>query len=94
MAPGHKDLHSDTIAVEEMADGGMGSLRFVRGEPLVSERCHEIARATYTDQDGVLVSIVVNGDESGHLRELDIWKTDFSPLVRFPRATELRHDAT
>lgn len=66
----------------------MGSVRFVR-EARRAFGC-EIARAEYTDDDGVLVSITVNVDQDGDLYEIDFWKTDFSPLRRYPRPEDLR----
>jgi hypothetical protein len=38
----------------------------------------------------VLVSIAVNSDDRGELYEVDFWKVDFSPLRRYPNATDLR----
>jgi hypothetical protein len=74
--------------VQEMADGGMGSLRFVceRSDRRFGS---SIAEAEFVDDDGVLVRIVVNVDERGELFELDIWKSDFSSLKRFPRPDDL-----
>lgn len=73
------------LFVEEMDDGGMGSLRFL---PKVGERTvffgEEIARISLSDVDGMLLSITVNLDKQGEIFELDIWKGDFSPLIQFP----------
>ncbi len=66
----------------------MGSVRFARREGSRSFGA-EIARAEYTDDDGVLVSITVNVDENGDLFEIDFWKADFSPLRRYPRPDDL-----
>jgi hypothetical protein len=76
--------------VEDMQDGGMGSLRF-RGTDHPAPRFgKQIAEAEFIDEDGVLASAAVNLDETGELFELDIWKVDFSPLRRYPRPDELR----
>jgi hypothetical protein len=76
--------------VEDLNDGGMCSLRF--RAPDNRQRCFgkKIAEAEFTDEDGTLVSAVVNVDENGELFELDIWRVDFSPLKRYPRPEELR----
>ena len=42
----------------------------------------------FTDEDGVKVIASLNVDSDGHLFELDIWKTDFSPLLRIPAEFE------
>jgi len=41
-------------------------------------------------EDGVPVSIVLNTDSTGSLYEVDFWKVDFSPLLRYPRPSDLR----
>jgi len=75
--------------VQDMQDGGMGSIRFL---PTARTRQFgkALANAEYTDEDGVLVSITLNGDDNGEPYELDIWKVDFSPLKRYPKPSELR----
>ncbi len=75
--------------VEDMSDGGMGSIRFLK--PNESERRFgkAVAKAEYTDEDGVLVSIALNVDRDGDLYEVDFWKVDFSPLKRYPRASDI-----
>ena len=77
-------LEADTV--EDMRDGGMGSIRFFKGRRLGAA----IAEAEYTDDDGVLVSIVLNTDANGALYELDFWKVNFSPLLRYPSPSDLR----
>lgn len=71
--------------VEEMDDGGMGSLRFV--SPKTQRRFgQEIAEATFPDEDNIPVSFAINLDEGGDLYELDVFEADFSLLKRFPAA--------
>jgi len=43
-----------------------------------------VAEYQFTDADGVEVLISLNVDADGRPFELDVWKTDFSPLVRMP----------
>lgn len=64
--------------VEDMLDGGMGSLRFSSDE--MRSLGAAVAEADYIDADGVPVSIVVYVDQNGRLFELDIWKANFLPL--------------
>jgi hypothetical protein len=88
LVPGHPDLCTEP-AVKDLSDGGMGSLRFVTcGE--APKHATELARACYTDDDGVLVSIVITVDQDGHLFEVDFWKVDFSRRQRFPTPAEVR----
>jgi hypothetical protein len=75
--------------VEDMSDGGMGSLRFVDAGHRVRRFGKKIAEAKFTDEDGVPVSAVLNLDDNGEPFELDIWKVDFSPLKRYPQPKEV-----
>jgi hypothetical protein len=77
-----------TAVVEDMNDGGMGSITFVYPDGR-RHMSFELAEASYTDEDGVLVSIALNLDNSGDLFELDFWKVNFDPLLRYPRPSEL-----
>jgi hypothetical protein len=76
--------------VEDMKDGGMGSLRFKDADNRERRLGKKIAEAEFTDEDGIPVSAVLNLDDNGELFELDIWKVDFSALKRYPQPEELR----
>lgn len=75
--------------VENMSDGGMGSVRFLNNKGREAPYGATIAEAEYVDTDGMLVSIAVNIDERGDLLEIDFWKVDFSPLRKYPLPAEL-----
>ena len=79
--------------VEDMDDGGMGSIRFLNSESVNRSSNNVLAQAEYTDEDGVLVSIVLYGDTAAALTELDVWKVDFSALRRYPSPSELTFTA-
>ncbi|WP_371179666.1 hypothetical protein [Chelatococcus sp. GW1] len=79
----------DEAKVYEIDDGGMGSLRFVSREQSASFS-HSVVECEYIDADGVGVNISINLDRSGFLFELDIWKYDFSNLIKFPDPKELQ----
>jgi hypothetical protein len=79
-----------TRFVEDMNDDGMGGVRFASLDNQVRRAGKMLAEAEFTDEDGVLVSAVVNLDSHGDLFELDIWKVDFSPLKRYPEPGEVR----
>lgn len=79
----------DALNVREMTDGGMGSLELAvaarsggRSVGLVIPK----ASVQFTDEDGVQVVATLNADEDGAPFELDVWKTDFSPLKGIPTA--------
>jgi len=78
-----------SVLVEDMSDGGMGSIRFLKSNESERRLGKAVAKAEYTDEDGVLVSIVINVDRDGDLYEADFWKVDFSPLKRYPRASDI-----
>jgi hypothetical protein len=82
-----KDPRTVTNSVLDMRDGGMGSLRFSGSE----QRCYgsTLAEAEFKDADGTPVSVALMLDETGDLFELDIWKVDFSPLVRIPPVEQI-----
>ncbi|MGN8055125.1 DUF6984 family protein [Pedobacter sp. 22163] len=75
-----------TVFVEEMEDGGMGSLRVVSDKERFYSR--DIGQAEMLDEDGIPLIISVNIDTDGNFFELDIWKVDFSPLKKIPDIPE------
>jgi hypothetical protein len=83
-----------SLTVCELKDGGMGSLELSR---LAQDRARSgvvIPKASvqFADEDGVQVVATLNADERGVPLELDIWKTDFSPLRRIPTAFQRIED--
>lgn len=74
------------LLVCPMDDGGMGSLYlFTKGETNKDRKFGEqVSEYQFTDEDGVEVVASLNVDDCGSLFELDIWKTDFSKLIRMP----------
>lgn len=72
------------LIVEEMEDGGMGSLRVVVDGEDNRLFSRELAKVDLFDADQVPVFISVNLDTDGHFFELEIFKGDFSPLKKFP----------
>ena len=78
------------VKVQDMPDGGMGSLKFFNGRPRSElEYGKEIAEAAFRDVDGVAVSLSLSVDKAGNLFELDVFKADGSPLVRYPELEDL-----
>lgn len=75
------------IKVADMP-GGMGSLLFYNDRD--HRKLGSVAiQVWFKDSDGVDVNASINIDEQGELFELDIWKVDYSTLLRFPEKDEL-----
>ena len=75
--------------VEPMSDGGMGSLAFA---PVTKTRRfgRMAAECRFHDRDGVPVTAALNLDQDSAPLELDVFKVDFSVLLRWPTADMLR----
>lgn len=76
----------NSIVVEDMSDGGMGSLQiFVESAPKVSRKMKsQASELQFIDADGVVVIASLNVSEDGYPFEVDIWKTTFDPLICIP----------
>ncbi len=74
------------LLVSPMDDGGMGSLLLFPGEHVTDGRrfgkC--VSEYLFRDADEIDVIASLNLDREGQLFELDMWKVDFNPLVRWP----------
>lgn len=78
----------DSVMLEGMKDGRMGSHRFMNRK---ADRHfgRVAARCQFADADGVPVSAALILDQEGELFELEVWKVDFSPLRRWPTVADL-----
>lgn len=76
----------DGLLVRPMDDGEMGSLYLFPQGKVIEGRVlgEQISDFQFTDLDGVEVIASLNVDNNGNLFELDIWKTDFGKLQKFP----------
>lgn len=75
------------LLVCEMNDGKMGSLTLmndIQTDNNLRVFGKQISEYQYVDSDGVDVIVSLNIDNKNQLFELDIWKTDFSTLNKFP----------
>ena len=74
------------VRVEDMTDGGMGSLRLWPRRMRVVDKvaARTIAACQFSDLDGVPVIASLYVNREGVPFELDAWKVDFSPLRRIP----------
>jgi hypothetical protein len=77
----------DGLFIKPMEDGGMGSLYLFPKDSINKKRIFgkQVSEYQFSDTDGVQVIASLNVDQDGKLFELDIWKTDYSPLIQIPR---------
>lgn len=76
----------DKALVSPLEDSGMGSLLFRPDNSSCEQRrviC-QYSEIRFRDLDGIEVSASLNLDEQMQPFELDVWKTDFSPLIAIP----------
>jgi len=72
------------LPVQDMPDGGMGSIKFRTRRSKKAVYGREIAEGSFQDADGVAVSVTLSLDDNGELFELDVFKADGSPLTSYP----------
>src|SRR5436190_3582536 len=75
----------DSIKAYDLSDGDMRSVKTMPQDDRETRRAVPIASANYVDSDNVAISVQINCDETGRLFEIDIWKTDFSTIIRYPK---------
>ena len=78
-----------TVLVQDVPDGGMGSLYFWDGPRKNRRLGKTLAEGCFTDADNVPVYTYLDLDKAGGLFELYMWKVDFSALVRFPEPDDV-----
>ncbi|WP_044175609.1 DUF6984 family protein [Flectobacillus major] len=74
------------MLVSPMNDGGMGSLKLYP-EGVMSEQRQfgkQASEYIFLDEDGITVIASLYLDKKERLFELDIWKTNYSPLISLP----------
>jgi hypothetical protein len=76
----------DDLLVRPMDDGEMGSLYLFPNGQIIKDRVmgERVSEFQFLDEDGIEVIASLNVDDNGNLLELDIWKTDFSKLIKLP----------
>ena len=79
----HVEIELDTIQVTNHDDGGMGSLTLGSSSSMRTFGA-QIADLTFTDSDGIDVSLTLNTDQGENLWEMDAFKPDFSALRSIP----------
>lgn len=79
----------EDIFVQDMDDGGMGGVFFLsknRNDQVLGNMLMELE---FFDEDGAIVSVVINLDQNGDLYEMDVFKGDFSALLSFPEKEDI-----
>jgi len=81
------DDWKEKLIVFPMDDGNMGSLYLSLSNEMDIKRLfgEQISECHFVDSDGIDVIASLNIDEDGKLFELDVWKTDYTPLKKIPR---------
>lgn len=74
----------ENAVVEDMNDGGMGSIHFVCGRDRERKMGRCVVEKVFQDVDNVPIMVYLDLDEQDDLFELDIWKGDFSPVISYP----------
>lgn len=76
----------EQLRVIPMDDGGMGSLVLLPDGIVKRERefGRQASEFLFKDADNVDVLATLNVDTEGEPFELDIWKMDYSPLIKLP----------
>jgi hypothetical protein len=74
------------LMVSPMDDGGMGSLLLYPNGKTDDKRLfgQQVSDFQFKDEDEIVVIASLNLDKAGNLFELDIWKTDYTSLIRIP----------
>ena len=62
----------------------LGALSLILGEQNARKSETLISDCEFKDKDGITVVASLYVDDNNDLYELDIWKTDFSPLIEIP----------
>ena len=72
----------EDLLVSELTDNGMGSLSLYPPGIADKERKFgtQASDCQFKDMDGVTVIASLYLDREGNMYELDVWRTDFSPL--------------
>jgi hypothetical protein len=78
------------LPVQDMPDGGMGSLKFRTRRSKKAVYGKQIAEGSFEDADGMPVSVSLSLDDGGELFEFDVFKADGSPLKRYPDTGQLK----
>lgn len=75
---------NQNLFVQQMDDGGMGSFLIFQNafDTGVKRKFgKQVSDFEFVDDDGVLVLVSLNTDEQDQLYEVDVWKTNYAPVI-------------
>jgi len=78
------DKWCQNLLIQPMDDGGMGSFLIFQDASDVGVKKKfgkQISEFEFVDGDGVLVLVSLNVDDENKPFEVDVWKTDYSPVL-------------
>lgn len=80
------DNWKNNLLVRSMQDEKMGSLYLYPDGEINDNRQfgEQVGEYQFKDSDDIAVIASLYIDTKGKLLELDIWKTDYSPLIKYP----------
>ena len=79
------EIQCDLIGLKvlDMNDGGMGSIKLI--DDGSKRKCGRmVSDCQFIDEDNYPVIVSLFLDENDQLFELDIWKVNLSPTIKFP----------
>jgi len=70
--------------------GGNGSVLFLNKKNTEDRSMSKtISEMNFKDKDKTIISVSLSIDNDNNLYELDIWKTDFSEIIKYPSLSTL-----
>lgn len=76
---------SNNLFIQQLDDGGMGGFLIFEskdGTDAKRKFGKQVSEFEFTDDDGVLVLVSLNVDQNNQPFEVDIWKTNFDPVIK------------
>ena len=77
---------AENLFVQKMDDGGMGSFLIFKNQSDFETKRRfgrQASEYQFTDDDVIPVLVTLNLDQQDKLFEVDIWKTNYKPVISF-----------
>lgn len=80
------------VKVYQLTEDKIGSIAFINEDEkeYTAQKCTELSCCRFYDTDGVDVVAYLLVDSCYELRELDLWKVDYSPICRIPSVDKMK----
>jgi len=75
---------SENLFVQQMDDGGMGSFLIFQDKANAEDKRKfgkQVSEFEFLDDDSIPVLVSLNLDEQNNLLEVDVWKSDYKPVI-------------